>query len=430
MLRPLLADPSVPKIGHNLKYDTVVLEQAGAPVEGISFDTMIARGLLQSNERSLGLKDVAFFELGIKMTNIEELIGKGKNQLSMAEVPVDRVAPYAAADADVSYRLAQRFEPQLREVGLWDLFSRVEMPLLPVLGRMEQAGVAIDVPFLKVMSSELAEGLERLETQIYEEVGHAFNLNSTKQLAQVLYEELKLPPQKRGQTGFSTDAETLESLRPLHPIIGMILDYRQLTKLKSTYVDALPTMINPRTGRLHTSFNQTGAATGRLSSSDPNLQNIPIRTDLGKRVRRAFVAGSPDSAAPHRRLQPGRATNSRAHHPGSEPARHLPRGQGHPRDHGVPDPRRSAGRGQVGSAPHGQDGELRRALRHERLRPGDPARALAGRGTRVHRELLCPVPDGCPVSRTDQARRGGPRLRDDAAGSAPLHSRATHAEPA
>jgi len=293
-LGPVFADASVPKIGHNLKYDTLVLDQSGASVEGVSFDTMIARALLQSNERSLGLKDVAFFELGIKMTDIEELIGKGKNQLSMADVPVERVAPYACADADVSYRLAQRFEPRLKELGLWDLFSRVEMPLLPVLKRMEEAGVAIDVAFLKEMSAELAESMEGLETQIYEQVGHAFNLNSTKQLAQVLYEELKLPTQKRGQTGFSTDAETLEGLRPLHPIIGLILDYRQLTKLKSTYVDALPTMINPRTGRVHTSYNQTGAATGRLSSSEPNLQNIPIRTDLGRRVRRAFIAGAPD----------------------------------------------------------------------------------------------------------------------------------------
>ncbi len=294
--RPLLADPSIPKLGHNLKYDAVVLEQAGAPVDGLSFDTMIARYLLQSNERSLGLKDVAFFELGIKMTDITELIGKGKGQLSMADVPVERVARYACADADVAFRLARRFEGQLREAGLWDLFSRVEMPLVPVLGRMEQAGVAIDVPFLKTMSAELGEKITGIEAQIYEAVGHQLNLNSTQQLAKVLYEELKLPASRRGASGgYSTDADTLEELRPVHPVIGLILDYRQLVKLKSTYVDALPLMINPRTGRVHTSFNQIGAATGRLSSSEPNLQNIPIRTDLGRQVRRAFVAGSPDS---------------------------------------------------------------------------------------------------------------------------------------
>jgi DNA polymerase-1 len=294
-LRPVLADPSVPKLGHNLKYDVLTLAQAGAPVEGLSFDTMIARYLLQSNERSLGLKDVAFFELGIKMTNITELIGKGKAQLSMADVPVEKVAPYAAADADVSLRLARRFEGQLKEAGLWDLFSRVEMPLVPVLARMEQAGVAIDVPFLKAMSADLGERIAALQAQIYDLANHPFNLNSTQQLAKVLYEELRLPPSRQGQSGgYSTDADTLEELRHLHPIVQLILDYRQLVKLKGTYVDALPLMINPRDGRVHTSYNQIGAATGRLSSSDPNLQNIPIRTELGKQVRRAFVARSPE----------------------------------------------------------------------------------------------------------------------------------------
>ena len=293
-LRPVLADADVQKIGHNLKYDTVVLERAGAPVRGVAFDTMIARYLLQSGERALGLKDLAYFELGIQMTPISDLIGKGKDQLSMADVPVERAAPYACADADISFRLAQRFEGQLKEVGLWDLFSRVEMPLLAVLARMEQAGVMIDVPYLKAMSAELAEKIAEIEGKIYAEVGHQLNLNSTQQLSRVLYEELRLPTGRRTQTGFKTDADTLEELRPHHPVIGMILDYRQLVKLKSTYVDALPLMINPRTGRVHTSFNQTGAITGRLSSSDPNLQNIPVRTELGKQVRRAFVAGAPD----------------------------------------------------------------------------------------------------------------------------------------
>ncbi len=292
-LRPVLADPNVQKIGHNLKYDATVLARAGAPVRGIAFDTMIARWLLQSAERALGLKDLAYFELGIQMTPITDLIGKGKNQLSMADVPVDRAAPYACADADVSYRLAQKFEGQLRAEGLWDLFSRVEMPLLSVLERMEEAGITIDVPYLKSMSADLAEKIQDLETRIYEEVGHQFNLNSTQQLSRVLYEELRLPTGRKTQTGYRTDADTLDELRPFHPIVGMILDYRQLIKLKSTYVDALPLMVNPRTGRVHTSFNQTGAITGRLSSSDPNLQNIPVRTDLGKQVRRAFTVGSP-----------------------------------------------------------------------------------------------------------------------------------------
>jgi DNA polymerase-1 len=294
-LRPVLTDSNVQKLGHNLKYDVVVLARAGVPVKGVAFDTMIARYLLQSGERALGLKDVAYFELGIQMVPITDLIGKGKDQISMADVPVERAATYACADADVAFRLAQRFEGQLREAGLWDLFSRVEMPLLSVLARMEQAGVAIDVPYLKAMSADLAEKIADLESSIYQEVGHTFNLNSTQQLSRVLFEELGLPTGGKTQNGFRTDADTLDALRPHHPVIGMILDYRQLVKLKSTYVDALPLMINARTGRVHTSFNQTGAITGRLSSSEPNLQNIPIRTDLGRQVRRAFIAGSPDA---------------------------------------------------------------------------------------------------------------------------------------
>ena len=290
LLRPVLADSTIQKVGHNLKYDAMVLERAGAPVEGISFDTMIARYLLQSSERALNLKDVAYFELGIPMTPIVDLIGKGKNQISMADVPVEQAAPYACADADIAFRLTHRFADQLKSVGLWDLFTRVEMPLLSVLARMEEAGVAIDVPYLKGMSANLAEKIGILEGQIYAEANHPFNINSTQQLAKVLFDELGLPTSRRTQSGYSTDADTLEELRPRHPIVGLILDYRQLIKLKSTYVDALPLMINPYTGRVHTSFNQTGASTGRLSSSEPNLQNIPIRTDLGKQVRRAFVA--------------------------------------------------------------------------------------------------------------------------------------------
>lgn len=295
VLRPILADPAIRKVGHNLKYDVTVLERAGAPVSGLYFDTMIARYLLQSNERALNLKDVTFFELGISMTPITDLIGKGKKQISMAEVPVDQAAPYACADVDMAYRLAGRFEGRLKEAGLWELFTNVEMPLVSVLTRMEMAGIAIDVPYLMTMSADLAERIKRLEAAIHEEAGHSFNVNSTQQLARVLYEELGLPAARRTQSGFSTDADTLEELRAHHPIVGLILDYRQLVKLKSTYVDALPLMINSRTGRVHTSFNQTGTTTGRLSSSDPNLQNIPVRTDLGKQVRRAFIAGAPDA---------------------------------------------------------------------------------------------------------------------------------------
>jgi DNA polymerase-1 len=230
------------------------------------------------------------------MTPITDLIGKGKTQITMAQVAISDAAAYAGADGDMTLRLADLLEPSLRDAGLWDLFANVEMPLVPVLVDMEMAGVALDVPFLKRMSMELAERIATIEDEIYANAGHRFNINSTQQLAGVLFSELGLPSARKTKTGHSTDADTLDALRGAHPIIQLILDHRQLVKLKSTYVDALPIMVNPRTGRVHTSFNQTGTTTGRVSSSDPNLQNIPIRTEIGREVRRAFVAGQADQS--------------------------------------------------------------------------------------------------------------------------------------
>ena len=294
-LRPLLGDPRLGKYGHNLKYDEIVLDRHSLRLQGLAFDTMLAAYLLESSQRVLNLKDVAFVQLGIEMTPITDLIGKGKSQISMADVPIPAVTAYAGADADVTLRLMRKLEPELRQASLWDLFAEVEMPLVTVLAAMEKAGVALDVPFLGNMSADLAERIAALEAAIYAAAGHRFNINSTQQLAGVLFQELRLPASRRTKTGHSTDAETLEALRGVHPIIQLILDHRQLVKLKSTYVDALPALINPETGRVHTSFNQTGTTTGRLSSSDPNLQNIPIRTELGRQVRRAFVAGEPEA---------------------------------------------------------------------------------------------------------------------------------------
>jgi len=293
-LRPLLADAGRGKYGHNLKYDAIVLDRHGMPLRGLAFDTMVATYLLESSQRALNLKDVAFAKLGVEMTPITDLIGKGKSQITMAEVPIPAVAAYAGADADVTLRLMRRLEPELRQQSdLWRLFEEVEMPLVLVLAAMEEAGVALDCDFLEQMSRDLAGRIGALEAEIYDLAGHRFNVNSTQQLAGVLFQELHLPPSRRTKTGQSTDAETLEALRGAHPIVERILEHRQLVKLKSTYVDALPALINPATGRVHTSFNQTGTTTGRLSSSDPNLQNIPIRTDLGRQVRRAFVVGQP-----------------------------------------------------------------------------------------------------------------------------------------
>jgi DNA polymerase-1 len=297
LLNPLLVDPEISKQGHNIKYDLIVLQQSGSQVEPVAFDTMIAEWLLDPASKTLGLKDLAWTRLHERMTPITDLIGTGRDQLTMRQVPVLRAAPYACADVDMTHRLAAVLEPELREKHLWSLFTDVEMPLVSVLAAMEQAGVGFDVAQLERMSKELATDLNEIEDQIYKEVGYPLNVNSTQQLSDALFKTLGLPSQgvRRTQTGhYSTAASVLERLRDRVPagraVIELILKHRELSKLKSTYVDALPRLVNRRTGRLHTSYNQTGTVTGRISSSDPNLQNIPIRTELGRHVRRAFVA--------------------------------------------------------------------------------------------------------------------------------------------
>ena len=292
-LRPALENERIAKLGHNVKYDMTVLAQHGLAVRGLAFDTMIAEFLLNQGSHALGLKNLAWEKLGVEMTHIEELIGKGKKQITMDKVPIEQAAPYAAADADIPLRLRAKQEPELHEKGLWKLFEQVEMPLAPVLMDMEMAGVLIDAPYLQEMSGTLTKRLNDLEREIYTLVGQDFNVNSTQQLADVLFGKLglKAPGGRKTSTGkASTAVDVLESMRGQHPIIELILEQRQLSKLKGTYIDALPVLVNPETGRVHTSFNQAGAVTGRLSSSEPNLQNIPIRTDLGRQVRRAFIA--------------------------------------------------------------------------------------------------------------------------------------------
>ncbi len=292
-LAPLLSGPGQPKYGHNLKYDLMVLQRAGAETKGLAFDTMIAEWLVNPASKNLGLKNLAWARLKQQMTPITDLIGKGKNQLTMRQVPVAQVAPYACADVDMTHRLVTILAAELKEKHLWPLFTEVEMPLVPVLVAMEMAGVRLDAAVLDRMSEELATRLGELEARIQEVVGYAFNVNSTQQLSDALFKRLGLPTQGLRRTKsdhFSTAAAVLEKLRGKHPVIDLILEQRGLAKLKSTYVDALPRLVNPRTGRLHTSYNQTGTVTGRLSSSDPNLQNIPIRTVLGRQVRRAFIA--------------------------------------------------------------------------------------------------------------------------------------------
>ena len=287
-LKPILEDDNLAKIAHNGKYDMTVLAEHGVNVNNLTFDTMVAAHLL--GEKSVGLKTLAFGKLGIEMTSITELIGSGVKQICMSQIEVSRTRDYACADADMTWRLAELLGTELKEQGLWHLFSEVEMPLVPVLICMERNGVVLDTDRLRHMSHRLGERLLELEKEIYDSVGHRFNINSPQQLSPVLFDELGLPPAGKTKSGYSTGAAVLEELRGVHPIVELILEYRQLSKLKSTYTDALPGLINPRTGRLHTSFNQTRTATGRLSSSEPNLQNIPVRSEQGREIRRAFIA--------------------------------------------------------------------------------------------------------------------------------------------
>lgn len=287
-LKPIMEDKDLSKLAHNGKYDMAVLAEYGVTVNNLSFDSMVAAYLL--GEKSMGLKALAFGRLAVEMTPIAELIGAGKKAIPMSQVEIARTADYACADADMTLRLAEIFEPELHQQGLWKLFADVELPLVPVLLHMERNGVALDSGLLKQMSLRLGEQLNRVEKEIYENVGHQFNINSPQQLSQVLFEELGLTPARKTKGGYSTGAAVLEELLGVHPIIELILDYRQLSKIKSTYIDALPGLVNKKTGRLHTSFNQTRTTTGRLSSSEPNLQNIPVRGELGKEVRRAFIA--------------------------------------------------------------------------------------------------------------------------------------------
>jgi DNA polymerase-1 len=293
-LRKPLTDPNIPKIGHNLKYDFVMLARYGLRVAPLSFDTMIAEWLTNPASHNLGLKNLAWVRQGIKMTNIEELIGKGKKQITMAQAPISQVTQYAAADAEVVLRLEPELQRELEERSAINLFHSLEMPLVSTLADMEMEGVTLDASFLRQMSAELNERLIEIEGQIFAEVGMPFNLNSPQQLSSALFETLKIePPDRSARTSsgfYSTSADILETLRGKHVVVDMVLEYRELSKLRSTYLEALPGEVNPATGRVHTSFSQTGSVTGRLASSEPNLQNIPIRSELGRQVRQAFVA--------------------------------------------------------------------------------------------------------------------------------------------
>jgi DNA polymerase-1 len=290
-LRPVLENPQIRKIGQNLKYDLIVLRSVGVEVAGVEFDTMVASYLLDAGERNHNLDELAARYLNHSTTTIDELIGTGKQQKRMDEVPIPLITHYAAEDADVVWRLRPMLAERLEKAKLDRLFREVEIPLIDVLVELEHNGVKVDVPRLNELSRQYGEKLVALEQEIYDLANRKFNIGSPKQLQEILFDELKLPKLKKTKTGASTDADVLEELARTHPLPAKIIEYRQYAKLKGTYVDALPALVHPATGRVHASFNQSVAATGRLSSSDPNLQNIPIRTDVGREIRSAFLPG-------------------------------------------------------------------------------------------------------------------------------------------
>lgn len=289
-LAGVLADPKIEKIGQNLKYDMIVLSAVGMPLAGPMFDTMLAAYVLDAGRGSFGLDSLAAEILNHRCIPYHEVAGKGKNQRKMNEVPVEHVAVYAAEDADVALRISEKLRTELADEGLAGLFEKIEMALMPVLARMETNGVRVDPAELNRQKIELSKKADVLRDGIIQAAGVRFNPDSPKQLAEVLFDKLGLPVLKRKKTGPSTDVSVLTELAALHEVPRMLLEYRQVTKLLSTYLVGLGECIHPKTGRVHTSFNQTGTATGRLSSSAPNLQNIPIRTELGRRIRSAFVA--------------------------------------------------------------------------------------------------------------------------------------------
>lgn len=295
-LKPLLESEDTHLIGQNLKYDSVVCRNYGVEPRGVACDTMVASYLLDPSQHRHNIDDIAMRLLGYEKVKTTDVIGKGKAQKNMRDIPVNDVAPYACEDADIALQISRMLMPKLEENDLLQLFTDIEMKLLPVLADMEWTGIKVDMEHLKTLSKQFDTEIKRLEEQIYEKAGKEFNIRSTQQLAAILFDDLGLPKPRgrRTKSGISTDSSVLGDLSTEHPIAGLVLGFRQLEKLKSTYSDALVRMINPETGRIHTSFNQTVTATGRLSSSDPNLQNIPIRTAIGQEIRACFIPSAPD----------------------------------------------------------------------------------------------------------------------------------------
>ncbi|MCK4744723.1 DNA polymerase I, partial [Candidatus Parcubacteria bacterium] len=291
-LKPIFENEEIKKIGHNIKYDISVLKNYNINVKGVEFDTRVASYLLNPGTRQHNLDSLAFARFGHQKINKTELLGKGKDKIGFADIPLKKIFNYCCEDADFTFRLVKKLKQDLEKFRLGKLFYEIEMPLISVLVKMERNGIKIDQEFLREKSTEFQHRISEIIKKVYKLAGAEFNINSPKQLKEILFEKLNLPTSgiKKNKTGFSTSAEDLEKLKGVHPIIKLIQENRTLEKLKNTYIDALPKLINPKTDRLHTSFNQTITATGRLSSSNPNLQNIPVRGNEGREIRRAFFA--------------------------------------------------------------------------------------------------------------------------------------------
>jgi len=296
ILRPAFESESLSKWGHNVKQEIVVLRRHGLDVRGFDFDTMLASYAIDASRRSHSIADLALDRLGLRTIPLTDLVGTGRSQILISQAPVDAVTKAAGEDADIAFRLREALEADLSALRLEKLFREIELPLIEVLADMEMTGVRIDREFLGVLSIRMAEELAQLESAAWEAAGERFSLGSPKQVGEILFVKLGLKPRRRTKTGLSTDAETLEELRDDHEVARILLRHREISKLKSTYVDALPALIHPTTGRLHTNYGQAIAATGRLSSSEPNLQNVPVRTWEGKEIRKAFIPSAEDGA--------------------------------------------------------------------------------------------------------------------------------------
>ena len=393
-LKPLLADPNKPKVGQHLKYDMNVLARVGVPLEGIAFDTMLESYVLDSTAGRHNMDDLARKHLGVRTTHYEDVAGKGAKQLSFDQVDLEAASDYAAEDADVTLQLHQALWPKLEQhPSLVRVFEDIELPLIPVLSRIERNGAALDGAALRRQSQELAEQIVELQEEAWTIAGSEFNLDSPKQLQEIFFERLDMPVLRKTPKGQPSTAEPV--LRDLeargYDLPKVILKHRTLTKLKGTYTDKLPLDIDPNTGRIHTSYHQAVAATGRLSSADPNLQNIPIRNAEGRRVRQAFNA---PRRTPHRGggLQPDRAAHHGAPVPGRGPAVGV-RGQpGHPPGHRRRSVRRHAGSGERRGPAQSQGHQLRPDVRHVGLRPRPPVGHSAAGGQGPHGPLLHPFP--------------------------------------